>query len=147
MRHESGRDRRRARHPCRGGHDGGRTLTLCKESTFTFPSPPRDGGVEFSRVSSIRNGTMKAFFSVNPPSQLVLNRGKLMLLTAGRYWISIPSSLQRDKYGNVVVEPRSKPRYEQHAEFADRAAMNRIEELVIGALCEAHPELFDGSAA
>jgi hypothetical protein len=37
--------------------------------------------------------------------------------------------------------------YEQYAEFADRDAKNRFEELVLGALREAHPELFDGGAA
>jgi hypothetical protein len=43
--------------------------------------------------------------------------------------------------------PHGKRVYEQHAELADRAAKNRFEELVLGALREAHPELFDGGGA
>jgi hypothetical protein len=43
--------------------------------------------------------------------------------------------------------PRRPRPYEQHAEFADRDGNIRFEELVLGALREAHPELFDGGAA
>jgi hypothetical protein len=59
----------------------------------------------------------------------------------------MPSSLQLDKDGNVVIEPHGKPHYEQPAEFADRAGNDRIEDFVLGAPREVHPELFDGGAA
>ena len=85
--------------------------------------------------------------SVKLPSQMVLNGCKLKVSTTGRYWISVPSSLQRDKVGDVVTEPHGKPRYKQRAEFADRAAENRFEERVFDGVREAHPELFDGGAA
>jgi hypothetical protein len=52
----------------------------------------------------------------------------------------------------VAHRPRQchphRPRpYEQHAEVAERDAENRFEELVLGALREARPELFDGGGA
>jgi len=69
----------------------------------------------------------------------------------------IAAALDRADSGNgsaptIVHRPHQchprRPRpNERHAEFADRDAENRFEELLLGALREAHPELFDGGAA
>ena len=62
---------------------------------------------------------------------------------------AVPTTLPgtpRVAIGDAVALVASR-RNENYAEFADRAAKIRFEELVLGALREAHPELFDGGAA
>jgi len=119
----------------------------CAALLLPRPRLPR-ATVGASLILTYCSGERVVDRSVELSSQLV-SKGccKLMVSTTGGIVFPCLLSLRRDKDGNVFTETHGKPRCEQHAEFADRAAKNRFEELVLGALREAHAELFDGGAA
>jgi DNA-binding cell septation regulator SpoVG len=104
--------------------------------------PPRQ--VKILRFTPYRNpsGTMAGFVSVELPSGQIIHSLKLMRGPAGRFWIATPDQKRRDDNDRPVLDERGKPIWDPIIEFADRAARDRFNEVVLTALRQAHPEAF-----
>jgi hypothetical protein len=87
-------------------------------------------------------GTLRGFFTVIPPSGLVLH--ELMLHHRdGTWWLSFPSKPMLSPEGTVLREPDGKVRYGAPLiSFASRSARERFTEQVLAALREALPDVF-----
>jgi DNA-binding cell septation regulator SpoVG len=114
-----------------------------------YLAPRRAPEAKITRWSPHRNaaGTMLGFLSIALPSGLIINDAKLMIGSAGKRWIGMPSIKQVDKDGMPRLDAKGRQAWSPIIEFANSEARDRFNDLVLDALRRQHPEAFNKTVA
>jgi hypothetical protein len=90
--------------------------------------------------------TVLGFVDVETPSGLQIRDIRLGVGPKGKYYIMLPAEQQRDRYGNPVLDDRSKPRWFAHVDFRNDRTRERFQGELLAVLRFRHPEIFVGES-
>jgi DNA-binding cell septation regulator SpoVG len=113
-----------------------------------FGGTPPAGKAKIIRFTPFRNaaGTMAGFLSIETPCGMVIHGLKVIIGSTGTRWIAMPDAKRRDRDDQLVLDANGKPIWDAVIEFCNRDAGDRFGAMILQALREQHPEVFDGGA-
>ena len=88
-------------------------------------------------------GTVLGYFDCKLPSGMIVFKLKLMRGPKGALWIGLPNQIRRDRDDQVVLDPNGKLIWDPTIDFDHREDRDRFSRIVLTALRQAHPELWE----
>jgi len=103
---------------------------------------PNNPQPRICKFAPYRNGAMRAWFSIELASGLVLYDLRLMVGPNGP-WIAMPATRQVDRDGNSRRDANGKELWTPIIDFRNRQTRDKFRDMALALLRRNHPEAFD----